>query len=153
MKNIKENSGGAIKVIAIVVLIAGIIVSVVLSANTYKALSWIDENTAGGALLGVLIVGILLSWVIYKLIYGYGELIEYTAESATYLESMEQMMAKLTKSEKETPSQPKPDYAESTPAPMSVVNTGNPNEVICTCCGEINSVRNTYCQTCGHKLK
>ncbi|MCD7804382.1 MAG: hypothetical protein LUH03_04410 [Oscillospiraceae bacterium] len=153
MKNIKENSGGAIKVIAIVVLIAGIIVSIVISANTYKALSWIGENTAGGALFGVLIVGILISWVIYKLIYGYGELIEYTAENGTYLESIEQMMAKLTKDEKAASSQPKTDHVETTPTPMSVVFAGNPNEVICTCCGEINSVKNTYCQTCGHKLK
>ncbi len=153
MKSIKENSGGAIKIIAIVVLIAGIIASILVSANAYNALSWYDEDKAVSSLIIALLVGILISWVIYKLIYGYGELIEYTAENATYLENIEQMMTKLTNIEKTTISQPKIDYAEATPAPMSVATAGNSDEVICPCCGETNSANYMYCQFCGHKLK
>ncbi len=70
-----DNIGGKIKTLATVVTIIGIVASVI--AGLYFM---IEEEFGLG--LVIIIVGALSSWIGSFLLYGYGELIEKTAEIA-----------------------------------------------------------------------
>ncbi len=87
----KENSGKHIQGIATVILVVGILFSL-LSANFigHVAYEMTDMETGGRILLIAILLtaGIALSWVLSQLVRGFGELVEYTAESSAYLEAM-----------------------------------------------------------------
>lgn len=86
---IKHNSGKAIQGIAIVIMLIGMLSSLLFAIMIGGAVSNIPGmEEAGGVLIGVLVftVGCLLSWIGTRMLKGFGEIVEYTAETATYLE-------------------------------------------------------------------
>ena len=83
------NSGKSIQFIALVVLIFGCayslfngyIISMYLSSN-YRG----DESLVTIASVGSVVIGLLVSFILHYLIIGFGELVQYTAESTEYLD-------------------------------------------------------------------
>ena len=86
---IKENSGKSIQAISMLIMIMGIISSLLVAVFVSRLAYEITDFEPGVcAFVGFVVFGIgcFFSWTITQFIHGFGELVEYTAEAATYWE-------------------------------------------------------------------
>lgn len=91
--NIKENSGENIQAISKLMMIMGIILSLLVAVFVSRTAYEITDFESGMcAFVGFIVFGIgcFFSWATAQIIRGFGELVEYTAEAATYLEIMKE---------------------------------------------------------------
>ncbi|MCC8196744.1 MAG: zinc finger Ran-binding domain-containing protein [Ruminococcus sp.] len=148
---IKSNSGDSIKNVASAVLGIGIFVSFV--AGCVPAVTFSKLGRGGvAALLFVLILvgGSLIAGVIYVFLNGFGEIVQYTAESATYLETIKGSLAQTNHSTGET-EKTVADVVKSITATKS--NSTSSNMIKCEVCGTMNHYRNKACISCGHSFE
>ncbi|MCD8106722.1 MAG: hypothetical protein LUE20_02005 [Oscillospiraceae bacterium] len=88
MKSIKQNCGKSIQGVANVIFAIGVVIAVIEGIIVLAIAIRLDEIGIGFALCAVVVgVGCLISWVSTLLLRGFGELVWYTAENATYLEA------------------------------------------------------------------
>lgn len=141
-----SNIGGKIKVLAVVLTIAGICGSVCMGVEIMD--SYYGDETYG---LLVMIIGSLLSWVLSFTIYGFGEIITHLKRSN---EIQEAILRKLN-----NPSAPTStgDYTTTAYAPVKdtyahhTSNTQNPSQGWTCSCGTVNSPDGLYCTYCRNK--
>ena len=72
-----DNIGNKIKALAVVLTIAGITASIIIGASLFN-------GSGAGTFLGiaVMVVGSLISWIASFALYGFGELVDKTSETA-----------------------------------------------------------------------
>lgn len=158
-----KNIGKKIKTLAVVIFIFELIGVFILGLITMiggaAASSIMGSNGVGvagvtGVFGGILIwiVGFLSSWIGSFFLYGFGELIDKTAENAQNtkriadLMSMGQVMPSQPPVNVNIPQAPAPVRAPA-PAPAPAF-TG----VICPSCGAKNESGSGFCVNCGSKL-
>ncbi|MCD7784840.1 MAG: hypothetical protein LUH18_04575 [Oscillospiraceae bacterium] len=103
MNNVKENSGKIIKTIAMIVLVMGVVISVGSGIAPLAVLGGMlgGVGFALGFVAFIVVAGLgsLSAWITSTFIRGFGEIVLYTAESATYLEAIEKLSAQDKASE------------------------------------------------------
>ncbi len=85
---IKTNSGKAIQGISAAIMLIGVLFSLLLAGMVGIVVLDITDEGVVGFLLGAVVftIGCLLSWIETRVLRGFGEIVEYTAETAVYLE-------------------------------------------------------------------
>ncbi len=154
MRTIKLNCGGSIKGVADVIFAIGAIASVIGAIVMLVFLINEDSFFAGlGA--GILIAGggCLISWLSTLALRGYGELIMYTAENATYLEEIERLLAQNAQGTTSASGAGNVVPAKNTAVEVAAQTTpAGSSTVYCGVCGAKNYYKNQVCVNCGHVL-
>lgn len=137
---IKPNSGGIIKGIAETIKWIGYIgfslLFVLIFFLAPLFLRW-DFGVAFFVGLLVLGVGCLISWLSTRLLQGFGELVQYTAEAASYLEHIAAQRPEMAAETDPKPAAPSP----SRPSSKSFWR--------CAKCGYENDASASVCEYCG----
>ncbi|MCD8106719.1 MAG: hypothetical protein LUE20_01990 [Oscillospiraceae bacterium] len=187
MKRFKPNHGYEVQTIADIVfkIFAGI--SIVEGIAIFGIGCAASDGDFGaifvGLIIGVIIAGIgcLAAWLATLLLRTYGEIVQYTAENASYLEDINNKLSQIVPDQ--TPANGKKASAPAiaprvTPAPASPTPTQAPSSsgasgttgasgtsggthltshanygvVYCGACGAANHSANTKCVICGRPL-
>ncbi len=154
MRTIKPNCGGSIKGVADVVFAIGAIASVI-GGLAILVLAASDDSFFSGLIAGVIVAGVgcLISWLSTLALRGYGELIMYTAENASHLEEIENLLAQNAQGTAPAPNSvnaaPVRNTVSETPTKTTPDSTGT---VYCGVCGAKNYYKNQVCVNCGHVL-
>ena len=146
-----SNIGGKIKGVAVAEAVTGIIASIIVGIVLIANSSHSNPTAAMG--WGIMIGGSIASWLNSFILYGFGELIEKTAETKTEINNIYKILAD-NKSNSKPNSQsdvrlfqePKPAYSTSAPTTkQSSSGTGWK----CKECGHSNDTIRQFCQMCG----
>lgn len=135
---IKPNSGAVIQGIAKVFMWIGIVGSAILAMSAGLAVG--SSNVLLGLLIGVVIIGIgaLISWLSTRLLQGFGELVQYAAETASYLKVLAAAQQPA-----------KPFYQAASTAPPSTSKPSSKSFWRCAKCGFENGEHISVCEYCG----
>ena len=160
-----KNIGKKIKTLAVVIFaieMCVVIFSGIAAIGGSFAIPGTRSTAAIGgiaAAAGIWGIGFLTSWISSFFLYGFGELIDKTAENAENTKKLiELMQTQQSQQFVQTPvppatpvqpvsSSPFDDYSSVTPIN---VNTA---ENICPVCRFVNPKDNIFCSSCGAKLK
>ncbi len=184
MKRFKPNHGYEVQTIADIVfkVFAGIsiVAAIVIFGFACAASDGEFVVVFVGLILAIIVggIGCLAAWLATLLLRTYGEIVQYTAENASYLEEIDNKLSQIIPDQ--TPASgkkaPAPAVAPRvTPAPASPTPTQAPSSsgasgtagtsggthmtshanygvVYCGVCGAANHAANTKCVICGRPL-
>ena len=92
-----DNIGGKIKTLAVVVCVLGIICFVIIGMVMLGMAAEEEDEALAYMGFGYMIGGSILSWIGSFFLYGFGELIENSAESKESLRRIERSLGKMSK--------------------------------------------------------
>ncbi|MCC8059452.1 MAG: hypothetical protein LIO81_01195 [Clostridiales bacterium] len=170
----KKNSGDDIQALASIMMAIGVVISGIIAFGLYK----LDDDFTGVSIV-VFLIGCFLSWASTVIIRGFGELVQYTAEAATYLEALsgqtpisEDMddygeKTEVRKAETEKTEDNESEGQKDSDIKTNPLKDGNfddtkridikpepaaENSRVCKRCGKIQEKSNQFCWYCGEKL-
>ena len=140
-----NNIGEKIKIVAIITLILGSIISIILGLSmiAISCQEYVQDDTAFSTGITLLISGPIVSWLGSLTTYGLGYLIEVSEENNRLLVNTQHKLAK-------TDTHPTIFYEAEIVPDNNVTPDG---KVRCPACSELYSVNDRCCPYCGHSLK
>ena len=151
----------AIELVCVIVFGLAVMLSGDISFAGYNAVRSPLAGRGAAILLGLLIwcVGFLASWIGSFFLYGFGELIDKTSETAQNtrriadLLSVENFRNAMPVNRRPAEENIRPAEPVQNPAPVQDTAASAYGNIVCPSCGTVNDGSFGFCANCGCKIK